>query len=64
MQHWFFCYKWREDANSPWREAMEVFKGSFSQLVIMAAIQPEEWVITFVKEINEIDFAALDGGIV
>lgn len=57
----YYVYQWRDQPHHPWKFVMDVFEGTFVQLILMAHEQPEEWVVTFVKEISRDEFNALSG---
>ena len=59
---WFYTYTWQVSYGDR-REVMSVFRGSFQNLVLEAAAQPESWVIIFAKEISEDEYGALLGEI-
>jgi len=61
--YWYYVYKWKRysEPESEWKEVMSVFNSEFHKMVLFAANQPEEWIITFAKDISAESFHALDG---
>jgi len=60
--YWFYSYTW-ESKGGGVNHSMDVFKGSFTKLILHTATQPESWCIIFVREITEQEYAALEGEI-
>ena len=57
MMYWYYVYTWRMGGAE--HTVASVFNGPFSELILMAAEQPETWVVTFVKEISKEDYDLL-----
>jgi len=59
--YWYYVYKWRRNVQEEWKDTMDVFKGEFHELILFALQQPEDWIVTYTKEISAESFHALDG---
>ena len=59
-QYWFYSYTWRIVGYPEQWNAMNVWDGSFADLVYMIAThEGDKWVLTFAKEITREEFEAL-----
>lgn len=61
--YWYFTYKFRKYPTDEWKDVADIFEGTFCDLILMAAKQPEYWIVTYSKEISKEDYDALFGEI-
>lgn len=60
-QYWYYVYEWEVPRSSEKRKTMDVFYGSFADLILRAAKQSENWCVIFAKEITQKEFFELQG---